>query len=362
MKSRAESFTGKRIAPDALQDFSGRALRALGLPADCAEASAEVLVTTDTWGVYTHGTRQLLPLSRNLRGGAIRADSRPEIAGRHGGCILVDGRCAMPMVTARVAMEAAIEQARKSGIAYAGVRHSSHFGAAGYYAVMAAEAGMIGIAMSNVDVCMSVPGSRSAVIGTNPIAFAVPSGDKHPVFLDIATSVVAVSKVLAAKASGSPIPENWLIDDRGRQTADAAAYPEHATIVPMAAHKGYGLALLIEILSGVLTGAGVLSQVKCWLSDDADPAGQGHAFLALDVGSMMSGEAFCDRMTALCAELHSAPVADGSDGVVLPGEIEWRRREDALQNGLALPDYVLGNLFELAGELDLTDDLEAAFS
>ena len=138
---------------------------------------------------------------------------------------MVDGHYAMPPAISYRAMELAMEKARACGIGYVGVRHSSHFGAAGYYANMAAQHDMIGLSMTNVDPCMTVPGSKGKVLGTNPIAYAVPAGEEKPIFLDIATSAVAATKILSAKALGKPIPDNWLVDEDGLPTTDPSQYP-----------------------------------------------------------------------------------------------------------------------------------------
>ena len=360
MDKEVSKYEKKRIQPDRLKEFATRVMEACDVSSGQADETAEVLVAADTWGVFTHGTRQLVPLMNNVRKGAIDSDSSPVVVSAESGCAIVDGRNAMPMASSRLAMRTAIDLARSTGIAYAGVRHSNHFGAAGYYAVMAAEADMIGLAMSNVDVCMTVPGAAGPVIGTNPIAYAVPAGREKPVFLDIATSVVAVSKLFSARAAGHPIPDNWIVDEQGRSSTDPNDYPDRATILPMAAHKGYGIALLIEILSGVLTGSAFLSGIHRWVDEDPLPADQGHAFLAIDIGKLMPPGSFAERMKVLLSEVRSSKKG-GADRVYLPGEMEWERREEAYRNGLALPDFVLENLVRIAGETGLTGVLDAAF-
>ncbi len=361
MTEGAKQYEGRRIHPDRLRRFSVRVMERCDLSRSQAEETAEVLVAADAWGVFTHGTRQLVPLMNNVRQGAIDAKASPQVISAEGGCALVDGRNAMPMVSSRLAMRTAIGLAREAGAAYAGVRHSNHFGAAGYYAMMAAEAKMIGIAMSNVDVCMSVPGAAGPVIGTNPIAYAVPAGRENPVFLDIATSVVAVSKVFSAKASGQPIPPGWLVNEEGHSSTDPNDYPEHATILPMAGHKGYGIALLIEVLSGVLTGSSFLGGIKRWVDDDPLPADQGHAFLAIDIERLMPLASFTERMEAMVSEVRSARKAGASGRIFLPGEMEWDRRSEAYRNGLALPDFVIENLVRVARDTDSTGALDFAF-
>ena len=207
-----EDLIGKRIAPSDLQRFCTDAMVRFGLSPEDAAVSAEVLTTTDTWGTYTHGTRQIRPLMRAVKCGGIHAAARPNLLREGPGWALLDACMAMPMVVSIQAMEIAITKAASAGIGYAGVAHSSHFGAAGYYATLALRRDMIGLSMTNVDSCTAVTGSRLGVIGTNPLAFAIPAGEEHPVFLDVATSVVAVTKLpidrpadrFTAKSTTSP--------------------------------------------------------------------------------------------------------------------------------------------------------------
>lgn len=356
-----DPLIGKRVAPADLQRFCAEAMVRCGLSRADAALTAEVLTTTDTWGTHSHGTRQLRPLMRAVKAGGIRPGNPPATRREGPGWALVDANGAMPMVVACRAMELAIAKARAAGIGYVGVAHSSHFGAAGYYATLALRHDMLGIAMTNCDPCVAVTGGRTPVIGTNPIAFAVPAGREHPVFLDIATSVVAVTKVMIAKAMGRPVPEGWLRDPEGRPTTDASGYPDRSVLQPMAGYKGYGLAVVVEVLAGILTGAAFLRRIPAWVGEQAPPADQGHAFLAIDIGTLMPLDTFKARMDALIQEIKAAPRAVGVERIYLPGEMEWERRAVALRHGLDLPDYVLVNLRGLAEDVGMMPELEAIF-
>ena len=205
---------------------------------------------------FDDGTRQLRPLLKNFPSGRLKAEAAPEVVREGGAWALMDGHHGVPFVTAHRAMELAIQKAKITGIGYVGVIHTSHFGAAGYYATMAAEQQMIGIAMCNADPNMTVPGGRGKILGTNPIAYAIPAGKNKPVFLDIATSAAAANKIIRAKLLGQTIPDGWLVNAAGEPTTDPSGFPETGALMPMAAHKGYGFALLVEVLAGVMTGAG----------------------------------------------------------------------------------------------------------
>jgi ureidoglycolate dehydrogenase (NAD+) len=180
----------------------------------------------------------------------------------------------------------------------------------------------------------------------------VPAGAQRPIFLDIATSAVAGVKVYQAQTEGRPIPADWLIDREGCPTSDPAGFPDSKTLRPMAGHKGYGIALLIEILAGVLAGAGVTREVRSWIFDDPTlPTGHGAAFLALNVGALMPVAAFKERVDQLIDEIHQAPLARDADRVRVPGEMEWERRDRALAEGLVLPGDVAASLRGLADDL-----------
>lgn len=340
------------LAPD-LEAFCLEAMRRSGLSDEDARLTAEVLVTTDTWGTFTHGTRQLRGLLKNLRAGRLDAAARFEVVAEGPAWAMVDGHYVLPPATSCRAMELAIQKARASGIGYVGVQHSSHFGAAGYYAVLAARENLIGLSMCNLDPVMSVPGARGRVIGNNPIAFAIPAGREKPVFLDIALSTVAGTKIYAAQVEGRPIPDNWMVDDDGLPTTDPTGFPVRGAQVPMAGHKGYGLAVLVEVLTAVLTGAAITRQVKSWVLDIPEPTNEGHAFIAIDVAAMMPLPLFQARMDDLIREIREAPKAKGATRIYLPGEMEWERREIALAQGMVMPAYVIESLRGLAADVGL---------
>jgi ureidoglycolate dehydrogenase (NAD+) len=351
----------RKILLDDLERFCAQAMIAAGLRSDDARTSAKILTTNDSWGVHTHGTRQIRGLMKNVADGRIDTRAAPEVVKEGVAWVLVSGHHAMPMVTSHRAMELAMSKAKGAGVGFAGVFDSSHFAAAGYYATMALSQDMIGMAMTNVDPWITVPGGKGPVLGTNPIAYAIPAGEERPVFFDVATSTVAVTKILAAKALGKEIPEGWLVDDQGLPTTDPSRFPEEGALLPMAGHKGYGLALFVEVLSAVLTGAAMMKEVNVWIHDVPDPARQGHAFIAIDVPAILQIDRFKSRMDWMIREIRNSPKAKGSDRIYLPGEMEWERRETALENGVQLPDYVTVNLYGLAEDCGLVDELVPLF-
>lgn len=343
-----------RISVEKLRRFAIETLRQTGLSEPDAVTTADVLVTTDSWGVFTHGTKNLRGYVRRLKGGGLQAAAKPKVVREGPAWSMVDADSAIGMVGSSFAMRTAMAKAKTVGIAYVGVHNSCHFGAAGYYAAMAAAEGMIGIAMANDTPTMTVPGGRSAVLGSNPIAFAVPTGDGHPILLDIATSAVAGGKVFAAAALGQSIPANWIVDAAGIPTTDPKVFPDAGALLPMAGHKGYGLALLVETLSALLTGASVAGHVLSWsFADASQPTGHGAAFIAVNTSALVPANQFRERVRKTMDEIRSAPKAKGTDRIYLPGELEWERRERALREGIELPDDVAANLRLLAAESGL---------
>ncbi len=346
-----------KIRAHELEAFCIEALTKVGVSTDAARLTAEVLVTTDTWGIFTHGTKNLRGYIRRIRGGGIRKNASPSIVSEGLAWTIVDADSTLGPVGSCFATRDAIRKARTAGLAYAGVRNSCHFGAAGYYAAMAAHEGLIGLAMANDTPTMTVPGARGAVLGNNPFAFAIPTDDSHPILLDIALSTVAGGKVFAAATRGESIPNHWLVDADGLPTTDPRLFPQDGALTPMAGHKGYGLALLVETLSAILTGASMMSHVLSWsFSDASRPAGHGAAFVAIDVNAIMPAEIFKQRVRQTIQEIRTAPKAKSAERIYLPGEMEWERREKALVEGIDLPDDVVTSLRALADELEIERD------
>jgi len=340
----------KPVTIDALKAFCVEAMLKAGMQESDALITAEVLVTTDTWGTFTHGSKQVRGLMKNYRDNRMDINAKPELIGEGPSWALYDGHNCMPMVSSVQATEMAIAKAGKTGIAIAAIRNSGHYGAAGYYAYMAAAHDMIGISLTNVDPAMAVPGSRVSVLGTNPIAYAVPAGEEYPVMLDIATSIVAASKVFAAQDLNQQIPLGWLIDKDGVPTTDPTGYPAVGALLPMAGHKGYGIALMVELLTGMLSGGAFGRDVTSWVLPLPQPVNQSHSFIVINPAMFMPIDAFKKRMDEMIRQIKNAPKAKGADRIYLPGEMEWEKREKALKEGMLLPDHVMVRLQGLADD------------
>jgi LDH2 family malate/lactate/ureidoglycolate dehydrogenase len=347
-----EDPSTQRVSPEKLKTFCAYALQSVGLDENDALTTAEVLVTTDMWGTFSHGTNHLRNYIKKIRAGGINTKAKPEIILEGESWAIIDGHAAIGMVTAYKGMELSIQKAKKNVIGYVGVRNGNHFGAAGFYANMPIKHDMIGFAMSNADSNMSAPGGRKSVIGNNPFAYAAHAGEEYPIFLDIALSATAATKIVAAKAKGNKIPEGWIANGEGFPTTEIGDWPSVGSLLPMAGHKGYGLALLVEVLAAVLSGSSVTREVKGWLGPlIGEFPGTGHAFIAIDVGKIMPIGEFKQRMDEMIRNIKNSPKAKGSERIWLPGEMEWERRAVAIREGILLPEIVLNSLAKLAREV-----------
>jgi LDH2 family malate/lactate/ureidoglycolate dehydrogenase len=219
---------------------------------------------------------------------------------------------------------------------------------------MAANEGLIGLALANDTPGVTAPGARGRVLGSNPLAYAVPNGTPRPILFDAASSTVAAGKVLAAHALGKKIPADWIVDADGSPTTDPGALLRGGALTPMAGHKGYGLALLIETLAGIVPGAAIAGQVLSWtMSDPSLATGHGAAFIAIDAARMLPAGEFEMRVNRYMDEGRSAPRAPGCDRIYLPGEMEWERREKALNEGVLLPADVMDSVRNLSEEIGI---------
>jgi ureidoglycolate dehydrogenase (NAD+) len=347
-QSRIRALSFNAVDVKQLETFCIAALMKVGVIEESARITAKVLVTTDTFGTHSHGTYHLANYVKKIRAGGIEPKAKPVVISEGQGWAMIDGQSSIAMATSCMAMEIAIKKAQSNGIGFVGVKNSNHFGAAGYYANMAAQNSLIGLAMSSGNPNMTAPGARGSVVGNNPFAYAAPYEGGRSIFMDIATSAVAASKLMTSKSLGKEIPNTWIVDEEGVPTTDISKYPNDCSLQPMAAHKGYGLAVMIEILAAALTGAAVTDEIESWLLNLPHPTRMGHSFIAIDVSSISPLTQFHERMDHMVRGIHQAPKAKGHDRIFLPGEIEWEKREKTLKDGLYLPEEVLESLSNLA--------------
>lgn len=334
-----------RIAILDLAHFCELALQKAGLSPKDAQTTAKALSLADAMGVFTHGTKLLGGYLNRIKGGGYRAQGQPRVERSGPAWAVVDGDAALGQVGGAFAVQLAIEKAKTCGVAFVGLKNTGHIGAAGFYAVLAAQAGMISMITGNDIPSVAAPGSRGPVLGSNPVAYGIPVEGGDPILLDMATAAVAGGKVYAACQRGEKIPGDWLIDSEGRPTTDGSLYPGKASLAPMAGHKGYGIGLWAEVLSALVPGGAMTWQVGSWMFDDpAVPSKHNASFWVMDIGTIGGPAAFGSRLNALIKEIRGVPTAEGIEKVMIPGEREWASKRVAEAKGVALPEDVLTKL------------------
>jgi LDH2 family malate/lactate/ureidoglycolate dehydrogenase len=308
---------------------------------------AESLVWTSLRGTDSHGIARIPIYVERLRGGILNQRPRPSIVRRDGAVALVDGDHGPGQVASVLATDLSIELAREHGAGVVAVRRSGHNGAQAFYAIRAAEQGMVAIALTNTEPLVIPYGGAEPALGTNPICLAAPT--EGGVFnLDMATSQVAMNRIWNARDEGRPIPESWGVDAEGRATTDAAAV---TAAMPLGGYKGYGLGLMVEVLCGVLAGAGVRHGVGQLYGDGGEQQDTGHFHLAIDPERTVGRDRFATVLGGLLGELRAIPPAPGFDEVLAPGDPEDRARAEREQNGVPIEPALWRTLSELSVDL-----------
>ncbi|MCC8194575.1 MAG: Ldh family oxidoreductase [Deltaproteobacteria bacterium] len=334
------------VAEDKLFAFCSTMLRMAGMPDADASYAAHCLVQTNLWGTDSHGVIRLPSYIKRLQNGAINPKPTVKVLREVGAVARLHGDDGHGYIVAHKAMAKAISLAMVHGLGLATVRNSNHFGAAGLFAREAAEKNMIGIAMSNVYANMVAPGSRHAVIGNNPIAFAVPIPGMRPFVLDFCLSKVALGKLLVAKDKGEKIPLDWAVDEDGNPTDD----PEKGiagAMLPMAGHKGYGLALVVEMFTGMFSGGAILDAIKGMVANPDEPGETSHTMIAINPLTIMDEDEWEARTHALHAKLKETPMLAGHT-IVFPGEPEDAAEIQRRRSGIPVPAATIATLNALA--------------
>ena len=339
-----------------LESFVTALFRHVGMEQRDAVFSANAMVRTNLWGIDSHGVLRLPIYIKRLRSGAVKA--KPEIKKIRGSQALevLHGDDGLGFIVGREAMDRAIQLAEKFNVGIVGAIRSNHFGAAALYARMAAERNMVGLAMTNVIPNMVMPGCSKPVVGNNPIAIAAPTFQEFPFVLDVSLSAVAGGKLLMASKKKEKIPLNWATDREGRPTDD----PDKGFagfLLPMGGHKGFGLALAVDILCGVLSGGVFLNEMKGMYHYPDDPSLTGHLMIAINFPSLMDQEEMKSRMESFCKTVKSAPMWDSSQEMLLPGEIEHRTFQERSRNGIPMPSKLIEELADLGKELGVPESL-----
>lgn len=333
-----------------LKDYTKKVLQNVGLSEVDSETVTASLIGANLRGVDSHGITRLPIYVERIRMGAVNPTPNVKVVEESDATLLIDGDNGMGQVVGKRAIELGVEKARKNGSVYIGVKHSNHFGTGAYFVQQGVKENMITYAMSNAPSTMAPWGGIVPYFGTNPYAFGIPAGKHNPIVLDMATSVVARGKIISAAQEGKDIPEGWAIDKEGLPTTNAQTALE-GSVLPFAGPKGYSISLMIDIMSGVLTGAGFGPHINNIYGEYNDkPQNVGHFFQLIDVSRFMPAEQFTQRVDQMIDEIKSSPKATGVNEIFLPGEIEFNNEKNRLIEGINLSQEVYAEL-KRAGEL-----------
>ena len=346
----------RKYSAHQLESFVRQVLSKLRVPDEDAGFAAEALVDADLLGVDSHGVRRLeahpgfLP---GLEKGLINPAPKARVIKESAATVLLDGDNGLGVVVATRAMRLAIEKAGAAGIGAVAVTNTHHLGIACHYAMMALDHGMIGIAMTNAYPQMVPTGGAKASLGTNPISIAAPSGDRPAFILDIASSVVSYGRIDLARQQGASLPDGWLVDKDGRPSNDPIDIERGGALLPLGSrpelgsYKGTGLAIMVDVLSGVLSGAGYGSIL--------DPSSwtTGHFMLAIDIEAFRPLVDFRRMMDAMVDALRSTPTVAGVERVTVPGERKLATRAERKRAGIALPPPVVESLTRVSRRYDV---------
>ena len=329
-------------------------LRGWGMPEDNAEITAEVLAWSDLHGVDSHGISMIPRYDTLRRGGRVRMDARPRIVGQTPVSAVVDGGGGLGHVPAHFAMSTAITKAKAVGMAAVVVRGSAHFGAAGFYTLMAANAGLVGMACTSASSIQVAPTfGKQARLGTDPWSVAAPSADGVPFLLDMATTTVAAGRIRNKANEKLPAPDGWLLDREGRPSNDPLVAREKGGFLTSlggspenSSYKGYGLAVMVNILASCLSGATLITDPE----HTKKPVGMdiGHFFMAIDPAIFRGAGDFEAEVATLLAALRATPPVDPAQPVMVAGDPQWKLAQTRLREGIPVGPGLMAQVRQIA--------------
>ena len=363
--------TGSTVRAEPLLEFCVQVFEKMGVSSIDARITADVLVKANLRGIDSHGVARLARYVNGLRDGVMLAHPEQKVLVETPTTITLDAGAGLGQPVSHRAMETAIAKAREYGCGFATVRNSNHYGIAGYYAMMAVEHDMIGLSTTNAAVLVVPTFGRNAMYGTNPIALAVPAGEQRPFVMDMATSTVPRGKLEVYQRQEKPIPLGWATDEHGVPTADTERVLDNfrtragGGLLPLggageefSGYKGYGMGLMVEILSAVLPGAAFLASVYPKNAEGKpEPANLGHFFGAWRLDAFRPPQEFKADMDRLISELKGTDLAEGATRVFVHGEKEFEEAERRTRHGIPLGAKVEASLKQIAVDLGILYDL-----
>jgi LDH2 family malate/lactate/ureidoglycolate dehydrogenase len=318
----------------------------LGVPREDARIAADAIVGSNLRGVDTHGVIRMPVYATKLKGGFVNPTPALHPIRETKGTALIDGGNGLGQVVGYRAMETAIRKAKEVGVSCVSVRNSNHFGACAHYSMMALPTDMIGLAFTNASAQIAPTGGAQKLLANNPWSVAVPTGQRFPVVLDMANSVVARGKIRMAAKEGKPIPPDWAVDKNGTPTTDPKAALE-GFLLPVGGYKGYGITLMVDLLTGVLANSCYGPRVQGLDTVEAI-GGVGHTFMAVDIAAFDDVVDFKARVDAYIGEIKNSKKAAGVEEIFLPGELEFRKEQERRQSGISLHPNIVKDLRAMA--------------
>jgi len=339
------------VAANDIQIFANSLLTGYGVRESVAMHVSAGLVQASVRGVDSHGVRLLPHYVRALKAGRLNPSPNFKFEQTGASTGTLDGDDTFGHASGAEGMGNAVRMARESGMASVAVHNSSHFGSAAYFALMAADQGMLGLSFTHADALMLSSGASRPFFGTNPICFAAPCRDEDPFCLDMATTTVTWNKLLKESAESDTVPMGWGVDEKGQDTQDPT---QIRALHPIGGYKGFGLGMMVDILCGVLTGMPYGRNISKMY---ADPIGQkrrlGHFFMAIDIGRFLPIEQFQEQMQELMMAVRAEPPSEESGAVLVPGDPEKSAMAHRKENGIPLTKIELGEFMQLAQDSSL---------
>jgi|YelNatPaOPRAMG01_1025707.scaffolds.fasta_scaffold03089_20 LDH2 family malate/lactate/ureidoglycolate dehydrogenase len=341
-----------RVDHESLRKFVADVLAAYGVSKEDSEIVADVLVTADLMGIESHGVQRLRRYTTGIQVGSVNPKAKPTVVSESASTMLVDGNSGLGQVVAYNAMEMAVKKAAEIGVSVVAVRNSHHFGIAGYYALQAVRRSMIGIVMTNAEALVAYTHTIGRNVGTNPIAFGFPTRKPPPILFDTATSIVPIGKIEVYSKEGKKMPHGWAISDEGKPINDPKEIlARKGAILPLGGlgedfggHKGAGLALVVDVLCGVLTGANYGKNVKHTTAKE--PANVGHFMIAINIDKLTPLEVFLERIEEYKGYVKSLKRMSENVEVWIPGEKAWLTMETRKKIGVPIHKNILKELME----------------
>lgn len=330
-------------------------LKKVDVARDDAEKVANVLVAADLRGIKSHGIARLPIYVKRLQGGIINKNPEITEAKKNKGVALIDGDNALGQVSSYAAMEKCIDLAKEHGISIVGLKNSNHFGIAAYYSMMAAEEDLIGFVASNTSPLMAPFGGKEAMLGTNPFTVSVPADKEANIILDMATSLVPRGRIEVSERNDESIPIGWGLDVDGNPTEDPAEVLK-GTLLPVGGPKGYGMAIIVDILSGLMTGSTYLDQVGSLFGDQDRKQDLGIIMVAIDPSKFMEIDKFKGNIDQYINSVRNSEKAPGNDRIYMPGEIEYNNTLRNKESGITLESALSKEIRELADSFGVKFD------